>query len=79
MLIPLLYHTPYFLNVLILGCLFFAINLMWALVVGTAGTLNFIDGSGNDVVGFPAQAGYNPITVTRVKTGGTAANIWAIY
>ncbi len=38
---PVLYHTPYFLAVLIVGCLYFGINLMWALVIGTAGLYSF--------------------------------------
>ena len=46
---------------------------------GTAGTLNFIDAAGNDVTNFPLQAGYNPISVKRVKTGGTADDLWALY
>jgi branched-chain amino acid transport system permease protein len=41
LLIPLLYHTPYFLSVLVLGCIYFTINLMWSLVVGTAGLYSF--------------------------------------
>lgn len=50
-----------------------------ALLVGTAGTLNLtqIDGTERDNV--PVQAGYNPLQVLRVRTGGTAENVWALY
>lgn len=49
-----------------------------ALWIGTAGTLNYTDWNGNDVSNFPAQAGLNPIAVTKIKTGGTADNIWLL-
>ncbi len=49
------------------------------LLVGTAGTANLVDGSGNTVTGVPLQQGYNPIQVLQVQTGGTASNIWALY
>ena len=50
-----------------------------AICVGTAGTLNFIDSSGTEITSFPAQQGYNPIYPKRIKTGGTATDIWALY
>ena len=50
-----------------------------ALLVGTAGTATLIDASGAERTGVPLQRGYNPIGVARVKTGGTAANLWALY
>lgn len=50
-----------------------------ALLVGAAGTANLIDASGVERVSVPLQQGYNPIGVQRVKTGGSAANIWALY
>lgn len=50
-----------------------------ALLVGTAGTANLLDATGNTVTGLPLQPGYNPIGVQRVLTGGTADNIWALY
>ncbi|MGB8603380.1 MAG: hypothetical protein WCD42_14390 [Rhizomicrobium sp.] len=49
------------------------------LLVGTAGTANLVDASDNEVSSLPLQVGYNPIQVKRIKTGGTAANIWALY
>lgn len=48
------------------------------LLCGTAGTCNLIDGRGNLCTNYPLQQGYNPIRVQRVKTGGTASNIWAL-
>lgn len=50
-----------------------------ALLVGTAGTANIVDAAGNDLANVPLQAGYNPIRVARVKLGGTADDIWALY
>jgi hypothetical protein len=50
-----------------------------ALLVETAGSANLIDASGADRTGVPLQQGYNPIGVQRVKTGGGASGIWALY
>lgn len=50
------------------------------LCVGTAGVADIVDGEGNAVSGYPLQAGYNPIRVTRIKSSNlAAANIFAIY
>ncbi len=49
------------------------------LLVGTAGTANLGKVDGNNVADVPLQAGYNPIAVKQVRTGGTASNIWALY
>lgn len=46
---------------------------------GTAGTLNFVDGAGETRANFPLQVGPNMIIVQQVHTGGTAADLWAIY
>lgn len=50
-----------------------------ALWVGVAGTLNIRTLNGNDRDDFPAFIGLNQIQVTRVRLGGTASDIWAIY
>jgi hypothetical protein len=50
-----------------------------ALLVGTAGDANLMDASNTILTGVPLQAGYNPISVQQVRTGGSAANIWALY
>lgn len=50
-----------------------------ALWVGTAGSANLVDAEGNDLALFPLQAGFNPIRVKQVETGGDADNIWACY
>ncbi len=50
-----------------------------ALCVGTAGTANLVDAAGNTCANFPLQAGYNPVMVLQVETGGTADDIWALY
>ena len=50
-----------------------------ALLVGTAGSATLIDAAGTEQANVPLQQGYNPIMVRRVKTGGSADNIWAIY
>lgn len=53
------------------------------LLVGTAGNARLVTENGEDTGGtnlVPLQAGYNPISVTRIyATGLTAANIWALY
>lgn len=51
----------------------------FGLLVGTAGTANLIDAAGNELADVPLQIGYNPLSITRVKLGGTADNIWALY
>lgn len=50
-----------------------------ALLCGSAGTVNLLDYSGNLCSDYPLQAGYNPISVKQVRTGGTASGIWALY
>jgi hypothetical protein len=50
-----------------------------SLLVGTAGTANITDWSGNLCTNIPLQAGYNPIMCREVRTGGTASDIWALY
>lgn len=49
------------------------------LLVGTAGTANLMDAAGNTLANVPLQPGYNPLCVRQVRTGGTAADIWALY
>jgi hypothetical protein len=49
------------------------------LLVGTAGTANITtpkDGNVNDV---PLQAGYNPISITKLRLGGSVADVFALY
>jgi hypothetical protein len=50
-----------------------------SLNVGTAGTANLMDLTGEIRTDYPLQAGYNPIEVKQVRTGGTADDIWALY
>jgi hypothetical protein len=50
-----------------------------AILCGTAGTLNGTDLDGNVFTGLPLQQGYNPLSVSAVASGGTAANLWALY
>lgn len=50
-----------------------------ALLVGVAGTLNLMDAEGNIRANVPVQAGYNPLSVKQVRTGGTATGIFALY
>jgi hypothetical protein len=49
------------------------------LLVGTAGTANLQGRDGVTRANVPLQAGYNPLVVLQVRTGGTAADIWALY
>ncbi len=48
------------------------------ILCGTAGTANI---TVNTVVltNVPLQQGYNPIRVDSVQSGGTAADLWALY
>ncbi len=48
------------------------------LLVGTAGTANLMETDGTVRTNVPLQAGYNPLVVRQVRTGGTADNIWAL-
>lgn len=50
-----------------------------AIWVGTPGTLNFTDPSGNTITGFPVFEGRNDITFQALNTGGTADDIWALF
>jgi hypothetical protein len=50
-----------------------------ALWVGTAGTANITTLAGNDRDNFPVFIGLNQIQVKRVRPGGTASDIWAVY
>lgn len=50
-----------------------------ALLVGTAGSANIMDGSGEIRLGVPLQQGYNLIMCKQIRTGGTADNIWVLY
>ena len=49
-----------------------------ALLIGVAGTINVTTLKGNDIDGIIVPAGYNPISVLRVRTGGTATDIYAL-
>jgi len=47
---------------------------------GTAGTVNLVLGNGHEVTDFPVFPGRNEIAnVVRVKLGGTANDLWAMY
>ena len=50
-----------------------------ALKVGTGGTANFIDAEGNECTNYPLDAGYHPISIKQLKTGGTADDIWGLF
>lgn len=50
-----------------------------ALLVGTAGTANLMDATGEILANVPLQVGYNPIQVLQVRTSGDADDIWALY
>jgi hypothetical protein len=49
------------------------------LLVGTAGTANLVEFDGTVRTAVPLQAGFNPLSVLQVRTGGTASDIWALY
>lgn len=49
------------------------------LLVGSAGTANLMSPNGTIRTNVPLQQGYNPLQCLQVRTGGTAADIWALY
>jgi hypothetical protein len=49
------------------------------LLVGTAGTATFKDGTQTTCTDVPLQEGYNPLGVAGGLTLGTAANVWLLY
>jgi hypothetical protein len=50
-----------------------------AILCGTPGTLNITNADGTTAAAVPCQAGYNPLSPAQVNTGGTAADLWALY
>lgn len=48
------------------------------LIIGTAGTLNVTFPDGTTADGIPATEGFFPFFVAKVRTGGTASNIWTV-
>lgn len=55
------------------------ITMPRALWVGIEGTANFLDENGALVEDFPLFFGLNPIKITSLREGGSAANIWGLY
>lgn len=53
-----------------------AARAIWS---ATEGTLNLVFPDGSETTAFPVFPGMNQISVLRVKTGGTAADVWALY
>lgn len=49
------------------------------LLVGTAGTADVTFWDDTEAVDLPLQAGYNPLSIKRFKTGKTASDVWALY
>lgn len=48
-----------------------------AVRVTTGGTLNITDAEGNDVDGYPIEAGaWDPIRPSKIRTGGTANGVF---
>lgn len=57
----------------------FANGRTYGILVGTGGTADITDADGNDLNSFPLQSGYNPISLTKLRALGTAANVYALY
>ncbi len=49
-----------------------------ALLVGTGGTINVTTLAGNNHDGVPVPTGIVPLSLKRIRTGGTATDIWAL-
>lgn len=48
------------------------------LIIGTAGTINVTFPDDSEADGMPVQEGFFPFNVRKVRTGGTADNIWTV-
>lgn len=57
----------------------FVLGACRGLLVGTAGTADVTFADGTIYVGFPLQAGYNPLSVKSINLNGTAAGVIALY
>ncbi|MEH2525883.1 MULTISPECIES: hypothetical protein [unclassified Bradyrhizobium] len=55
-----------------------SMSLCRALLVGVAGTATLINEDGSTASNVPLQAGYNPLSVSRV-TFGSCDDVWALY
>lgn len=49
------------------------------LLVGTAGTANLTTIDGDDRDNVPLVKGYNMLACSKVREGGSADDIWALY
>jgi hypothetical protein len=49
------------------------------LMIETAGTVSFVDENGEEHIDVPLVQGFHPIHVRRLKAGGTASGIYALY
>lgn len=49
------------------------------ILVGTAGTANLMQVDGTIRTNVPLQAGFNPLEALQIRTGGTAADMFALY
>ena len=50
-----------------------------ALLLSAAASLNIMTAAGNIRTNVALQAGYNPIRVKQVRTGGDTVDVWALY
>jgi len=50
-----------------------------AIKCDSAGTVNFVDATDTLVSPYTLEVGYHNISVKRVKLGGTATGLWALY
>ena len=50
-----------------------------ALLIGSGGTLNIFDATSVAGVAVPFPTGQTDLSIQEVRSGGTAASIWAIY
>lgn len=49
------------------------------LLVAAAGTVNLTTVAGVNRDNVPLQASYNPLVASKIRAGGTATNIFALY
>ena len=57
----------------------FTYGLVRAFVCDIGGAVNFIDGGGNAITGYPSQQGYNPVKVQQFTDLGPNTVIFGLY
>lgn len=57
----------------------FANGISKGLWIGVSGTINITTQDGSDLDGVPVVSGYFPIACKKLRSGGTATDVYAVY